>query len=76
MFGVIRTTQQKPGRKLRVIMADLDVNVQELAYMSGVSEATITRIRNGRIDRPRIDTAIALCEVLGVHLEDVFTGLY
>lgn len=76
MFASLRTVQAEPGRKLRVLMSDLDVRVQELSYMSGVSEATITRIRNGRIDRPHIDTAIALCEALGVHLEDVFTGLY
>lgn len=69
-------TKKNPAKQLRVLMAERDINVNELSHMTGISVTTISGIRSGRVHRPRRSTADALCEALNVHIEDLFPRVY
>lgn len=55
-----------PAARLRVLMAQRDLNTRELADLSGVSEATISGLRSGRVRTPKIETAYLIADILGV----------
>ena len=62
MFGF----RSDPASKLRVLMAELDVTVGELADRAQVSRATISALRSGR-RKPNPDTAYLIARALGVR---------
>lgn len=61
-----------PATRLRILMADRDVLVNELADKSGVSPATITAIRNRRTKRPTQDTMYRIADALGVKPNNIW----
>ncbi len=56
-----------PGKRLRMVMAELDINTSELANQSGISLTTISNLRTSKIIRPKKQTAITLSRILGVE---------
>lgn len=71
MFGIaIRKTD--PAARLRVLMAERDLNVSELADMAGISRHTVTRLRTGAVKRPTYDTAHLIADALGVKVNSIW----
>jgi DNA-binding XRE family transcriptional regulator len=60
--------------RLKVILAERDITVKELSYMSGVSYGTCSAIVNGR--KPQIETAYKIADALGMHINRVFPNYY
>ena len=70
MFGVI--LRKDPAAKLRMLMAERDINVSELAYMTGLSRDTISALRTGRTKCPNPDTAHLIATALGVRTSSIW----
>lgn len=70
MFGLLR--KKDPATTIRILMDDRGMNVHELAWESGVSVGTISRLRNGRIERPHTDTMYAIASALKVKPNDIW----
>ena len=68
MFG-FRTDS---SARLRAIMAELDINVSELAEKSGVSKTTISTLRHDSKRKPNTDTALLLARALGVKTSSIW----
>lgn len=64
--------KDSPARRLRILMADRDVNTSELSYLSGVSVNTISRLRTGQSKRPNWDTVLAICDALHCKPRDIW----
>jgi predicted transcriptional regulator len=60
--------------RLKVILAEQDITVKELAAMSGLKYDTCQRIVNGR--KPQLDNAYAISDTLGLHINKVFPNYY
>lgn len=60
--------------RLKIILAERDIQIKELAAMSGVPYDTCIRIVNGR--KPHIENAYAISECLHLHIDRVFPNLY
>ena len=56
------------GRQLRVLMAEMDINTMELANLTGLTTATISNLRTGKVKKPNIETAEKIAAALGVNL--------
>ena len=72
MFGVI--LKKDPSTKLRTLMAERDVNVSELADMTGLSRGTISRLRNGEVQNPTHETAYRIARALGVRTSNIWSN--
>ena len=70
MFGVV--LKKDPATKLRMLMAERDINVGELAYMTGLSRATVSALRTGRTQCPNPDTAHLIATALGVRTSSIW----
>ena len=70
MFDLLR--KQDPATKLRIIMAERDINTQELADLAGVSRSTISSLRTGRVRNPNPDTAYLIAKALGVKTNSIW----
>jgi PAS domain S-box-containing protein len=71
--GITTHDPSDPGRSLRVIMAQKDINTTELAEMTGLSLATISNLRTGKITRPQISTAQCISVALGVNIKQIWS---
>lgn len=71
VFGL----RKDPATRLKIVMADRDVNTQELAYMTGLSPGTISRLRSGNVRRPKSDTVYLIAEALGVKVNSIWPDL-
>ena len=60
--------------RLKVILAEKDITIKELAGLSGVSYDACSRIASGR--KPQIENAYAIAEALGMHINKVFPNYY
>ena len=60
--------------RLKVILAEKDISIKELAAISGVSYNACSRIVNGR--KPQLDNAYAIAEALEMHINKVFPNHY
>jgi PAS domain S-box-containing protein len=67
--------QDDPGKNLRMIMAEMDINTSELAKMSRLSLATISNLRTGKIAKPQVSTARSISGALGVVISDIWPDL-
>jgi transcriptional regulator with XRE-family HTH domain len=56
--------------KLRVLLAERDMQIKELAAASGVSYSTLKGLVSGR--NPTEKNAYAVAEALGLHVSKVF----
>lgn len=63
-----------PAARLRVLMAERDLNVNELSEKSGIHRNTITALRNGETRRPNRETRYQIAGALGVRLNDIWTN--
>lgn len=59
--------------KLKAARAALDLSQQDLADKVGVSRQTINSIEKGDYN-PSLNLCIAICEVLGKTLDELFWG--
>lgn len=62
-------------RKIVKCKEDIKLSNTTLSKISGglISEPQVSKILNGAIKNPRIDTACALAKALGVTLNDIIT---
>jgi transcriptional regulator with XRE-family HTH domain len=68
VFGL----RKDPATRLRMIMAERDINTQELADRAGVSRATVSSLRTGRTKNPNPDTAYLIAKALGVKTNSIW----
>jgi DNA-binding XRE family transcriptional regulator len=73
VFGILHKLD--PATKLRMLMAERDINVSELADRSGVSKATISALRYNPQRRPNIETARLIANALGVRINSIWPDL-
>lgn len=59
---------------LKVIMAERDIRVKELAAATGIKYETLRRIVNGT--KPHLDHAYTIADALGMHINRVFPNYY
>ncbi|MDO4225553.1 MAG: helix-turn-helix transcriptional regulator [Bergeyella zoohelcum] len=62
------------GDNIKRIRKTSGVSQQELADMSGVSKAQISRLENGEQNNPQINTIVAIASNLGVSVEEIIYG--
>ncbi len=62
-----------PGRMLRILMAQEDINTTELAAKTGLSLATISNLRTGKIVKPQLLTAQLIAEALNVEMHRIWS---
>ncbi|MFD1675593.1 helix-turn-helix domain-containing protein [Alicyclobacillus fodiniaquatilis] len=67
--------KHEPAARLRVLMAERDVNVNELADRSGVSCATVTALRTGRVRKPQNETAYRIARALGAKVDSIWPDI-
>lgn len=72
MFGLLK--RNDPATKLRVLMAERDINVSELAAMTGLSPGTISRLRNGDVQNPTHETAYRIATALGLRTSSIWSN--
>jgi DNA-binding Xre family transcriptional regulator len=65
-------SRSDPGKRLRMLMAEKDINVNELADMTGIHPDTITRLRTGRGSKPSMKTAKRIAKALGVQINNIW----
>lgn len=58
--------------RLRVLMAERDVRVGELADMTGISREEISRLRSGKIHVPNHEGAYRIAQALGVRTSSIW----
>lgn len=58
--------------KLKIIMKEKGVTVRQFVEKTGLSSATITNVRNGRITKCRLHVLEVIAEGLGVKVKDLF----
>ncbi|WAH39485.1 helix-turn-helix domain-containing protein [Alicyclobacillus dauci] len=68
----MRAVKDNPAKRLRVLMAERDINTQELAYMSGVHKNTIAAIRTGETTKPNSETRYRIARALGVKVNSIW----
>lgn len=71
MFGFGR---RDPSTRLKVLMAERDINVSELADMTGLHKNTIVAIRTGDTTRPCTETRYAIARALNVKVNDIWAN--
>lgn len=57
--------------RIRQLREGKGVSLRELARLSGVGAATLSRIESGKAN-PRLSTLVLLADVLGVFVGDLF----
>lgn len=71
MFGLLKRVDD-PATKLRVLMAEKDINTVELAALTGLSTTTVSALRTGRTRCPNPDTAQLIATALGVRTSSIW----
>ncbi len=62
-------------KNLRVLMAESNLNIQEVSNKTGLSRTTISNLVNGYSKGIQFDTITKLCEVLKCKPTDLFNGV-
>jgi PAS domain S-box-containing protein len=60
------------GQRLRMLMAELNINTAELAHMTNLTPATISNLRTGKVKKPNIETANKISDALGVPVSHIW----
>ncbi|GIM48484.1 hypothetical protein DNHGIG_40330 [Collibacillus ludicampi] len=68
-------SRNDPGKRLRMLMSEKDLNVNELADATGLAPETISRLRTGKSRKPQIETARRIAKVLGVKVNHIWHDL-
>jgi transcriptional regulator with XRE-family HTH domain len=61
------------GKKMRMIMVEKDINTSQLAAVTGLSIATISNLRTGKIANPHNATARLIAHALDVDISDIWS---
>ncbi len=61
--------------RLKVILAENDITIKELATATGLSRTNLSNIVNGK-QRPQVDNAYLIADALGMHINKVFPNYY
>lgn len=64
----------KLGEKLKMLRKEKDLTLDQLAKMSSVAKATLSRIENG-VTTGNLNTHLKICEALRVNLGELYKGL-
>ncbi|MCA0986513.1 PAS domain S-box protein [Guptibacillus algicola] len=64
-----------PGKNLRLIMAEMDINTAELAAITNLSQATISNLRTGKVKKPNVDTAKKISSALNESASRIWPDL-
>lgn len=57
---------------LKDIMKEKGLTVRQFVEMTGLSSATITNARNGRMTKCRLQVLVVIADALGVKVKDLF----
>ncbi|TYP79339.1 helix-turn-helix domain-containing protein [Paenibacillus methanolicus] len=68
----LRSSQGDPAVKLKIMMARCNLSALDLSESTGISVQTISKLRNGRIQKPQRLTAELLATELGVKPQDIW----
>lgn len=60
------------GRSIKSIRENLKLKQEDVEFLSGISVRTISRLENGNIDTPYIDTLIALSKVYNEDIIELY----
>lgn len=63
------------SRNLRVLMAERNVNIQDVADSTLLSRTTISGLVNGKVNGVHFKTLLALSEYFNVPVSDLFKEL-
>lgn len=63
------------GERLRSIRKDKGISSYQLEFLSGITQATISRIENNK-HSPSIDTLLKLCNALEISLIDLLFEIH
>lgn len=58
--------------RLRVLLAEKEINQKELAQMTGVQPMTINKLYNNNIVRVPLDAIDKICDALQCDISDLF----
>ena len=58
--------------RLRVLLAEREINQKELAAMTGIQPMTINKLYNNNIVRVPLDAVDKICEALQCDISDLF----
>lgn len=70
-----RFSKADPGKILRMLMAQHNINTSELAAKTGLSQATISNLRTGKISKPQLLTAQLIAEALQVEVSRIWLDI-
>jgi len=59
--------------RIASILAKKDLTESELARRTGIAQSYLNRIKNSRIN-PTVATALRICKVLQVRVEEAFSS--
>ncbi len=58
--------------RLRVLLAEKEINQKELAQITGIQPMTINKLYNNNIVRVPLDAVDKICEALQCDISDLF----
>lgn len=61
--------------KLKIWMAKRDISAGQLAVSTGISQQTISKLRNGKIEKPQRLTAELIASELGVEVHHIWSSV-
>ncbi|MDP4552076.1 PAS domain S-box protein [Alkalihalobacillus macyae] len=64
-----------PGKNLRLLMAEMDINTTELATITNLTQATISNLRTGKVKKPNIETARKISAALSEKVSTIWPSL-
>jgi DNA-binding Xre family transcriptional regulator len=70
MTGKLRTDKQQ-YKEWQIMLAEKEMSVYRLAKDSGISYSTVLNAIKRDIGCMQIETAIALCDVLGLSIDEL-----
>lgn len=70
MTGKLRTDRQQ-YKEWQIMLAEKEMSVYRLAKDSGISYSTVLNAIKRDIGCMQIETAIALCDVLGLSIDEL-----
>lgn len=63
------------SERVEFILTERGLGVREAARITGIDQASISRIKNGSTPNPGAQTLLTLCNGLGITLSEFFEGI-
>ncbi len=64
--------KKDPAKAIRKLMIDRDMNVNELADVTGLSQKQVSAIINGKVARPHRSSMESIADALNVRLNKIW----